>query len=213
MASKSSFKKLSVVYRDLGSLQPYARNSRTHSDAQVAQIAASITEYGFTNPVLIDEAGGIIAGHGRVLAAAALGMRQVPTITLAGLTEAQRRAYVIADNKMALNAGWDFDVLRGELDGLEELGFDLDLTGFSAEEIAAFDPDVTPGGFPDLRSGDREPYQQVAFVLHDEQAESVRRALGVAKGMGPFDEGVNLNSNGNAIARVCEIFLTQHGNT
>ena len=88
-------------------LIPYARNARTHSDAQIAQIAGSIREFGFTNPVLIDEKGGIIAGHGRVLGARQLDMTQVPTITLTGLSEAQRRAYVIADNKLALNAGWD----------------------------------------------------------------------------------------------------------
>jgi ParB-like chromosome segregation protein Spo0J len=96
-----------VVWRGIEALIPYARNARTHSDAQIAQIAGSIREFGFTNPVLIDEAGGIIAGHGRVLGARQLGMDQVPTIALTGLSEAQRRAYVIADNKLALNAGWD----------------------------------------------------------------------------------------------------------
>ena len=90
------------------SLNPYARNSRTHSDAQIAQIAASVREYGFTNPVLIDADGGIIAGHGRVMAARALGMADVPCIRLAHLTDAQKRAYIIADNRLALNAGWDF---------------------------------------------------------------------------------------------------------
>lgn len=145
MTNKSSIKKLSVVYRDIGSLTPYGRNSRTHSDDQVAQIAASIIEYGFTNPILIDERNGIIAGHGRVLAAAALGIQQVPTITLAGLTDSQRRAYIIADNKMALNAGWDIEVLRSELDELGDLGFDLDLTGFSGDEIAGLRPKKLPG--------------------------------------------------------------------
>ena len=112
-------------------LIPYARNSRTHSDAQVAQIAASIKEFGFTNPVLVDGEGSIIAGHGRVLAARKLGMDTVPVIRLNYLTEAQRRAYVIADNKLALNAGWDEEMLALELGELGELGFDLELTGFS----------------------------------------------------------------------------------
>lgn len=116
-------------------LIPYARNSRTHSDAQVAQIAASIREFGFTNPVLIDEASGIIAGHGRVMAARKLKLRDVPAIRLSHLTEAQKRAYVIADNKLALNAGWDDELLRLEISDLQAVDFDVALTGFSTEEI------------------------------------------------------------------------------
>ena len=116
-------------------LIPYARNSRTHSDAQVAQIAASIREFGFTNPVLVDEANGIIAGHGRVLAARKLKMPDVPAIRLSHLTEAQKRAYVIADNKLALNAGWDIELLRLEINDLRGLEFDVALAGFSTEEI------------------------------------------------------------------------------
>ena len=138
----------------IATLIPFAKNSRTHSDAQVAQIAASIREFGFTNPVLIDEANGIIAGHGRVLAARKLKLTEVPCIRLAHLTEAQKRAYVIADNKLALNAGWDEAMLKLELADLKALDFDLDLTGFSADEIDALlaeagtegltDPDETP---------------------------------------------------------------------
>ena len=118
-------------------LIPYAKNSRTHSPEQVAQIAGSIREFGFTNPVLVDEQNGIIAGHGRVMAARKLNMPDVPCIRLAGLTETQKRAYVIADNKLALNAGWDDELLALELKELENAGFDLELTGFSDEEIAA----------------------------------------------------------------------------
>jgi hypothetical protein len=126
-------------------LIPYARNARTHSDDQVAQIAASIREFGFTNPVLTDGANGIVAGHGRVLAARKLGLADVPVIELAHLTPAQRRAYVLADNKLALNAGWDADLLRLELAELQDLGFDLDLTGFDADEIAGFLAEPTTG--------------------------------------------------------------------
>ena len=138
----------------IATLIPFAKNSRTHSDAQVAQIAASIREFGFTNPVLIDEANGIIAGHGRVLAARKLKLTEVPCIRLAHLTEAQKRAYVIADNKLALNAGWDEAMLKLELADLKALDFDLDLTGFNTDEIDALlaekgtdgltDPDDTP---------------------------------------------------------------------
>lgn len=128
--------KLSVKNRKVDQLIPYARNSRTHDDGQVAQIAASIHEFGFTNPVLIDKEGGIIAGHGRVLAARKLGMEEVPTICLGHLTETQRRAYVIADNKIALNASWDEEMLRVEFDALKADGFDLSLVGFSGDELA-----------------------------------------------------------------------------
>jgi DNA modification methylase len=126
-------------------LIPYARNARTHSDAQVAQIAASIREFGFTNPVLTDGARGVIAGHGRLLAARKLGMTEVPTIELSHLTAAQRRAYVLADNKLALNAGWDDDLLRLELGELRDEGFDLCLTGFELDELGKLLIDTTDG--------------------------------------------------------------------
>ena len=123
-------------------LQPYAKNSRTHSDEQVDQIAASITEFGFTNPVLVDSKDGIIAGHGRLMAAKRLNLSEVPVIVLDYLTDAQRRAYIIADNKLALNAGWDEGVLSTELALLSDDGFDLSLMGFSDEELADLMPDV-----------------------------------------------------------------------
>ena len=126
-------------------LVPHARNARTHTEAQVAQIAASIREFGFTNPVLTDGANGVIAGHGRLLAARLLGMETVPTIELSHLSPAQRRAYVIADNKLALNAGWDDDLLRLELGDLRDQGFDLGLTGFDIGEINDLLVDETDG--------------------------------------------------------------------
>ena len=132
----------------LEALVPYARNSRTHSEAQVAQIAASIREFGFTNPVLIDKDGGIIAGHGRVMAARKLGLKDVPCIALGHLTAAQRKAYIIADNRLALNAGWDEEMLRLELSELADAGFDLELTGFTQEEIDALGADGTASEEP-----------------------------------------------------------------
>ena len=146
-------------------LVPYARNARTHSPAQVAQIAASIREFGFTNPVLVDGERGVIAGHGRLLAARQLGMDTVPTIELAHLTEAQKRAYVLADNRLALSAGWDDEMLRLELGDLRTEGFDLGLTGFDISEIEALfalptagltDPDDIPAtpDVPVSRLGD-----------------------------------------------------------
>jgi len=121
-------------------LIPYARNSRTHSDEQVTQIASSIREFGFTNPVIIDDKNNIIAGHGRVMAAKKLGIDEVPCVVVTGWTEAQKKAYVIADNKLALNAGWDEKMLSLEFDELQELGFDLTLTGFTGDEILALKP-------------------------------------------------------------------------
>jgi DNA modification methylase len=149
----------------VAALVPYARNARTHSDAQVAQIAASIREFGFTNPILVDGDRGVIAGHGRLLAARKLGMAEVPTLELSHLTPAQRRAYVLADNRLALSAGWDDAMLRLELGDLQAEGFDLALTGFDELEIAGFltepsegltDPDAVPDApeVPVSRLGD-----------------------------------------------------------
>ena len=138
----------------IDALIPYARNSRTHSDAQVAQIAASIKEFGFTNPVLIDAGGGIIAGHGRVLAARKLGLSEVPCIRLEHLTDAQKRAYVIADNRLALNSGWDMEMLKVEFADLQELGFDLELTGFDLDEIKEL---LAPVGTEGLTDPDDAP--------------------------------------------------------
>ena len=132
-----------IVLRETASLIPYINNSRTHTEAQIAQIAASIKEFGFTNPVLLDGESGIVAGHARIMAARLLKMAQVPCIELRYLTEAQRKAYVIADNKLALNAGWDDQLLAIELKGLGELGFDLGLTGFGELELGALFAETT----------------------------------------------------------------------
>lgn len=126
-------------------LVPYARNARTHSDAQVAQIAASIAEFGFTNPILAGSDGVIVAGHGRLAAAQKLGLEMVPVVVLDHLTPTQRRALVIADNRIAENAGWDDELLRVELEALQDEGFDLDLTGFDADALA----DLLAGDEPD----------------------------------------------------------------
>ena len=141
--------------RPISTLIPYARNAPTHSDAQVAQIAASIREFGFTNPILVDGDLGVIAEHGRLLAARKLGMAEVPTLELSHLTSAQKRAYVLADNRLALSAGWDEALLRLELGELQYEGFDLALTGFDIAEIAGFLLDPTtgltdPDNVPDL---------------------------------------------------------------
>jgi hypothetical protein len=134
-----------IEKQNVSDLVPYARNARTHSDAQVAQIAASIKEWGWTNPVLVDENGGIIAGHGRVLAARKLGIPEVPVMTATGWTEAQKKAYILADNQLALNAGWDMDLLKVELGELDDLDFDIDLIGFDGDFLANLLNEATEG--------------------------------------------------------------------
>jgi ParB family transcriptional regulator, chromosome partitioning protein len=196
---------LKIDYISANDLVPYENNSRTHSKEQVEQIKRSMTEFGFTNPILIDEHNGIIAGHGRLQAAQELGIKSVPTILLEGLTEAQRKAYVIADNKLALNAGWDFDALRFELDTLKNEDFDLSLLGFDAKYL---DDLLNIGSeMPELRDGDRDPYQQKTFTLHDEQAAIVDDAITLARTNPIADTGLNENSNGNALALICEQWL------
>jgi len=140
---------LSIKYKSTGELIPYINNSRTHSEQQVQQVAASIKEFGFTNPILIDDESGIIAGHGRLQAAQLLNLNEVPTITLEGLTDAQKKAYVIADNQLALNAGWDIDSLKLEIENLSELDFDISLLGFDDDLLqsildANFEPNFDP---------------------------------------------------------------------
>lgn len=142
-----------IERRRVDELVPYARNARKHSDAQVEQIAASIREFGWTIPVLIDETGGLIAGHGRVMAAKSLGIVEIPAMVARGWTEAQKRAYVLADNQLALNAEWDEDLLRIEITDLGAMGFDTALLGFDASTLSGLlaktpptdvDPDEVP---------------------------------------------------------------------
>ena len=144
---------------DINSLIPYARNARTHSEAQIAQIAGSIKEFGFTNPILIDKDNGIIAGHGRVAAARKLNLSQVPCIRLEHLSETQRKAYILADNKIATNSEWDRDLLRVELEELHQDQFKMDLIGFDANELAiamGLGADFEPGKEEDQSNLDQK---------------------------------------------------------
>lgn len=183
---------LTVQHWPVERLIPYARNPRTHTDEQVAQVAASIVEFGWTNPVLAGADGVIIAGHARLLAARKLGLTEVPVIVLDHLTEAQRRALVIADNRLALNAGWDEEMLRVELDALREEDFNLDLLGFGDDELAAFlaEPEVATAGNTDEDAAPEAPETAVTvpgdvWVLGDHrllcgdsvQIESVEKVL------------------------------------
>ena len=146
---------LEIEYKKPNDLIPYVNNSRTHSESQITQVASSIKEFGFTNPILIDGENGIIAGHGRLLAALKLDITEVPTITLHGLTDAQRKAYIIADNKLALNSGWDLDLLKIELEGIES-DFDLSMLGFDNDELL----DILEPNLDNLE--DENPYTKKA---------------------------------------------------
>lgn len=160
-------KKLKVIYRSLRDLIPYARNAMLHTEEQVEQLVGSIEEFGWTNPILIDEVGEIIAGHGRVLAAEQMGYDPVPTITLEGLSEAQKRAYRLADNQLPRNGGWDSKLLSEELAELRELEFDIGVIGFSDLEISnilGMEPDNPSdhwNGMPDFNQEDKNGFQMI----------------------------------------------------
>ena len=161
-------------------LIPYARNARTHSDEQVGQIAASIKEWGWTMPVLVDEQGGIIAGHGRTLAAQKLGITEVPVMVAKGWSEPKKRAYVLADNKLALNSGWDNKMLALELSEIGEMGFNLELIGFDPSELnnSAVDYSVLDGEdigdqLDDMANGVRKAIQIEFEPEHYEEAQEI----------------------------------------
>lgn len=161
---------MQVEQRKVADLVPYANNARTHDDAQVAQIAASIKEFGWTNPILVDGVNGVIAGHGRLLAARKLGLESVPVIELSHLSDTQRRAYILADNKLALNAGWDEELLRLEIESLQDLGVDLELTGFSEADLSTLFLEFEQGetdalaeweGMPEFKQEDKTAFRSI----------------------------------------------------
>jgi len=166
--------------RKVNELIPYINNSRTHSDAQVAQIAASIREFGWTNPILIDGENGIIAGHGRLKAAMLLNMEEVPVIELSHLSETQKKAYIIADNKLAMNAGWDMELLKLEISELEDKDFNIDLLGFDPSELQLDEPDYSVLDDEDIE-------KQL-----DDMAQGVRKAIQIEFEPDHYDEAVQL---------------------
>lgn len=187
-------------------LVEYARNPRKNDHA-VDKVAAAIKEFGFKVPIIAKSDGSLVDGHLRLKAARKLGLAEVPVLLADDLSEAQVRAFRLSVNRVAEEAEWDRELLRLEMMDLDDLGFDMTLTGFDIGEIA--DLQFDEGAeieMPDLADGDREPFQQMAFTLHDHQAEEVKAALEKAKGMGDFGDTGNENSNGNALARICEIF-------
>lgn len=171
-------KKHKIVYAKTNDLTPYANNARTHSDEQVNQLASSISEFGFTNPILIDDCNSIVAGHGRLLAAKKLGIDKVPTVQLTGLTKAQIKAYVIADNQLALNAGWDLNILKLELEHLQEIEFDVDLLGFDSGFIdSLFEFVDFSDKNKELDMDDFDDWMELKFKFSSDQYEAVKIAL------------------------------------
>lgn len=172
--------KKNIEQVDIAKLIPYVNNARVHSEDQVLQIASSIKEFGFNNPVLVDKENGIVAGHGRVMAAKKLGITVIPCIRLDHLTEAQRKAYIIADNKIALNSTWDKDLLMVEIDSLKELDVDLDLLGFDESELQTATVDYS------LLNGD-DVNNQVT-----QMADGTRKAIQIEFELDDYDEAYNL---------------------
>lgn len=189
----------------------YARNPRKNDHA-VDEVAAAIREFGFRVPIVAKSDGTVVDGHLRLKAAKKLGMEALPVLLADDMTEAQIKAFRISVNRMAEKAEWDFELLRLEVMELQEQGFDLDLTGFDEEALNAFlFDDDAEGELPDLKDGDRDPIQQMTFTLHDDQKAEVDAAIARAKEMGPFGETGNENGNGNALARICEMFNANFG--
>ena len=189
------------------SLIEYARNPRKNDQA-VDRVAAAIREFGFRAPILAKSDKTIVDGHLRLKAAKKLGLEEVPVLLCDDMTDIQVRAFRLSVNKVSEFADWDSEMLRVELDELVKDGFDIELTGFSLDEVQAlsFD-DEAETEMPELADGDKEPYQQKTFTLHDEQAAIVDDAITMARANPLSDTGVNENSNGNALALICTQWL------
>jgi ParB-like chromosome segregation protein Spo0J len=204
---------LAVRACPIGDLRGYARNARQHSPEQIQAIARSIREFGWTVPILADAEGEVIAGHGRLAAAQGLGLKHVPVVTLAHLSPAQRRALVLADNQLPLAAFWDEALLAAELADLADLSFDLDVIGFEADTLRGLlNLDVGEEALPDLAAGEKAPFQQVTFTLHETQLQRLRQALAlVTPAEMAAQERVNTNRNGNALAALVDRLLAAAG--
>jgi ParB family transcriptional regulator, chromosome partitioning protein len=191
---------LQIVYRKISDLKKYEKNNKKHPEKQLEKIVASIKEYGFKNPVLIDKNNEIIAGHGRTLAAERIGMQEVPCIDCSDLNAKQVKALRLMDNKSAELAEWDFDNIKAELEELKLEEFDIDLTGFEMADISGVEDSEEYGTEFSLPDGDKAPFQQMTFTLADSQAEFIKEAIRKIKEEKPIIETFgNENSNGNAL--------------
>lgn len=199
---------LEIKYVPADSLTEYKGNSRTHSEAQVEQIAASIKAFGFTNPILVDESETIIAGHGRLQAAKKLKMKMVPVIVLVGLSKVQIKALVIADNKLATNAGWDEALLITEIESLIDLSFNTDVLGFDDDELdLLLGREAEELDEPEPETSEDEAFKNMTFNLHKDQTSIIEDAITLGRCDPVVDTGLNDNANSNALALICQQWL------
>lgn len=202
---------MELVKKKVSELIPYINNSRNHSEEQITQIASSIKEFGFTNPILIDQDNSIIAGHGRLQAVKKLGYKEVSCIVISGLTKIQIKALIIADNQLALNASWDIDKLSLELDSLKDDNFNLDILGFNNDFLKDIQEEIIPlSDLPEIKDGDKEPFQQMTFIIHDSQIKFINLALEKVKSKFDLKNEYNQNINGNALTEICKNFYESH---
>jgi ParB-like chromosome segregation protein Spo0J len=208
-------KELQIEYKSTDELIPYVNNSRTHSESQVTQIAASIKEFGFTNPILTDGTNGVIAGHGRLLAAKKLGMKSVPVIELHGLDEIKKKAYVIADNKIALNSSWDIELLSLEIDALKQFDYEIEKLGFSDDDLLRLSNDLDllrmKNMSDDIEEEEKESsdnknsdelFPFSVMVDHD-QREIIFKALRKAK------QDYDLETSSQAVWIICKEYIDE----
>lgn len=189
---------------------PYAGNPRKNKDA-IANVAASLREFGFRQPIVVDSEMVVVVGHTRLAAARELGLAKVPVHIATDMTPDQARAYRLADNRTGEDAEWDIDLLGIELTGLMDTGFDIDLTGFDPGEVKELLGNIAGTDYPDLKDGDRDPYQEITFILHDTQLEALKAALKIAKQDFEGREFPNANGNGNAISLIAEFYQAEKG--
>jgi ParB-like chromosome segregation protein Spo0J len=198
--------KLVVELIAVAKLVPNPKNARKHSKDQIDKLAGIITEIGWTNPILVD-GNNILAGHGRRLAALQLGLVEVPSIDLSHLTEDQKRAYIIADNKIGEESTWDKEILALELADLKLDGLDMQLVAFDVAELEKL---ISPPA--EKPASDLSP-KKMTFVLHGDQVEQVKKALDMANNIGEYTDSLNKNKHGNALARICGLFISQNADT
>jgi len=205
---------MEFIKKKVSELIPYINNSRIHSEEQIIQLISSIKEFGFTNPILIDQDNSIIAGHGRLQAVKRLGYDEVPCIIISGLSKTQIKALIIADNQLALNGSWDLDRLSLEIDGLKEDNFNLDILAFNTDFLKDIQETIIPlADLPEIKEGDKKPFQQMTFIIHDSQIKNINLALEKVKKNFDLKNEFNQNINGNAISEICKNFYEQNSNS
>jgi hypothetical protein len=187
----------------LDKIVPYPKNARTHPPGQIKLLASMLTRWGPDQPIVVDEMGVILKGHGRLQAARAAGFEEFPVVQRKGMPPAEKKAMRLADNQVALLSGWDSKIMKDTMTELK--GYDIPLLGFSNTELKSYG--VSLGEMPPTGIATASPFQQITFSLDENQIEAVKEAMDVAKALGDFSEETNPNNNGNAIARVCKMFI------